>query len=108
MKNRVNFCPLAILLLFLPFGLLATAPGKPTNLRCHNKYNPTGTEAKPYFGWYVNDAGANEIQTAYQIEVSTSISQLNRGAGDVWNSGKIRSGKQDYIYYTGKTLLPAI
>jgi alpha-L-rhamnosidase len=108
MKNRVSFYSSTIFLLFLPFGLLAANPGKPSNLRCHNKYNPTGTESKPYFGWYVNDADANEVQTAYQIEVSMVAEELNgRGNPYVWNSGKIRSGKQDYIYYAGKTLLPA-
>src|SRR5476649_1115613 len=105
MKNRINFC--SVLLLLLPFSLLAANPGKPSDLRCHNKYNPTGTEARPYFGWYVNDVDANEVQTAYQIEVSTSLKQLSAGTGDVWNSGKVRSGKQDYIFYDGKALVPA-
>jgi alpha-L-rhamnosidase len=96
-----------LLFLLLPFGVFATAPGKPSNLRCHNKYNPTGTGERPYFGWYVNDKDANEIQTGYQILVSASLSKLNAGTGDVWNSEKVTSGNQNYIYFTGKTLLPA-
>ncbi|MBW4888333.1 family 78 glycoside hydrolase catalytic domain [Mucilaginibacter sp. HMF5004] len=104
MKHRISFCFSAMLFLLLPFGLLAANPGKPLNLRCHNKYCPIGTEAKPYFGWYVNDADANEVQTAYQLQVSTNP---NAAAADVWNSGKVKSDKQNYVYYAGKALLPA-
>lgn len=104
MKNRIYAIFLVILLVVSPFSSLASDPGKPSNLRCHNKYAPTGTGAKPYFGWYVNDADANEVQTAYQIQVSTSADKWN---GDIWDSGKSLSNKQDYIYYGGKPLLPA-
>lgn len=107
MKNRFNFCSSILILLFLPLTLLASNPGKPTNLRCHNKYNPVGTESRPYFGWYVNDVDANEVQTAYQILVSTSAAKLAADVGDVWNTGKITSAKQDYIFYAGSALLPA-
>jgi alpha-L-rhamnosidase len=107
MRNHIHFYFSAALFLFLPFALLAVNPGKPSNLRCHNKYNPAGTESKPYFGWYVNDGDANETQTAYQIEISANLNESNAGTGDVWNTGKIKSHKQDYIFYAGKALLPA-
>lgn len=93
--------------LFLPLYLVAAPPGKPSNLRCQNKYHTTGTSGKPYFGWYVNDTDANEVQTAYQILVSLNPDELNAGIGNAWNSGKVSSAMQNYVYFTGKALLPA-
>jgi alpha-L-rhamnosidase len=107
MKNYISTCLFSVLCLLLPFSVWATAPGKPSNLRSYNKYNPAGTNNRPYFGWYVNDADANEVQTGYQILVSASLAKLNAGVGDAWNSGKVKSDKQNYVFFTGKNLLPA-
>src|SRR5476651_1584160 len=104
MKKQICVYAFSLLFILTGFGAWATAPGKPTNLRSYNKYNPSGTNNKPYFGWYVNDVDANEVQTAYQIIVSSSPAKLNAGTGDMWDSGKTKSGKQDYIFYTGKPL----
>jgi len=96
-----------LFLLFLPIGLSAASPGAPTNLRSFDKVNPVGTNDKPYFGWYVNDLDKNEIQSAFQILVSTNMSLLNADRGDVWDSGKIPSGFQNHIEYAGKKLKAA-
>jgi len=98
------FC---LLLFLIPFIGYAAAPKAPTNLRSSDKSTPFGTDDKPYFGWYINDADANEIQTAYQIIVSSSLSNLNANKGDVWDSGKTSSASQNYVYFAGKTLSPA-
>jgi len=97
-----------VLLIFLPFHSKATSPNAPFNLRCFDKTNPVGVGSKPYFGWYVSDVDKNEIQTAYQILVSASPDNLKTDNGDVWNSGKVSSRKQNYIYFDGKTLSPGI
>ena len=84
------------------FGLLlrtvaatafAAAPSAPTSLRVNDAVEPVGTEATPYFGWIVNDADANEIQTHYQILVATSTANLDANLGDAWDSGVVVSGK---------------
>ena len=98
---------IAISLIFISLAINATAPNVPTNLRCFDKNNPVGIGEKPYFGWFVNDADNNEIQSAYQIIVSASLSELNNNKGDSWDSGKTNSRNQNYIYATGKKLLPA-
>lgn len=82
----------------------ADNPDAPTNLRCCNKTKPVGTNSKPYFGWYVIDSDDNEIQTAYQILVSTNQSTLKTGQADVWDSGKVSSRSQNYIEIGGKAL----
>jgi alpha-L-rhamnosidase len=79
----------------------------PTNLRAFDRVNPLGTGDKPYFGWYVNDRDINEIQTAYQIMVASSRASLEKGEADIWNSGKVLSGSQNYVYYQGVQLKPS-
>ncbi|MEJ6979039.1 family 78 glycoside hydrolase catalytic domain [Pedobacter sp. P351] len=91
----------------LPFLVNAAAPKAPSNLRSCDKVNPVGTDSNPYFGWYINDADNNEVQTAYQVIVASSPNNLNSNKGDIWDSGKTASGIQNYIYFGGKSLLSA-
>lgn len=103
------FSILALLLIqiILPPAINAANPKAPDNLRTCDKPNPTGTDNKPYFGWYVNDPDDNEIQTGYQILVASSEAILSSGKGDVWDSGKINSRSQNCIEIGGKALSPA-
>lgn len=82
----------------------ATAPGAPTNLRASDKVKPVGTNSKLFFGWYVNDTDNNEVQTAYQILVASSLQKLNAGKADVWDSGKIASSMQNYVDIVGNMI----
>jgi len=107
MMHTAKYTFTVFLLNFAFFQLNATAPDAPFNLRCFDKYNPIGVGDKPYFGWYVSDPDNNEIQSAYQIVISSSLSGLNEENSDIWNSGKIYSGKQNYVCSEGKQLLPA-
>lgn len=75
------------------------------NLRCCDKLNPVGVDETPYFGWYINDPDDDEIQTSYEILVASDTSLLNAGSADMWSSGKLVSGKQNYVYYNGNPLL---
>ncbi len=84
----------------------AAPPDSPSNLRTCDKVNPAGTVANPWFGWYVNDPDDQEIQTAWQILVSTNPEQLDKNTGNMWNSGKTESRKQNYLYYQGNPLNP--
>lgn len=98
--------PTLILLLFL-FSFIkinAANPNAPFNLRSFDKQNPIGTNNKAYFGWHTSDNDSNEIQSAYQIIVSSSQANLNANKADVWNSNKINSRKQNYIYLEGVAL----
>ncbi len=105
---KVRFIILCLLLLLLqPLYLYALSPSAPDNLRCCDKVNPVGTDDKPYFGWYMNDPDDNEIQSAYQILVSSSEGNLDANKGDLWDSGRINSGMQNYIDYEGKQLTAA-
>ena len=105
---KVRFIILCMTLsFFLPLFSYALSPNAPDNLRCCDKTNPVGTDNKPYFGWYMNDPDDNEIQTAYQILVASSEENLDANKGDLWDSGRVDSGKQNYIDYDGKPLTSA-
>ncbi|MFC1781632.1 family 78 glycoside hydrolase catalytic domain [Planctomycetota bacterium] len=101
----VLFC--LVLFLVQPRCLYALSPDAPDNLRSCDKTNPVGIDDKPYFGWYVNDLDENEIQTSYQILVTSSQSNLDVENGDLWDSGQVSSGKQNYIVYEGRPLSSA-
>lgn len=105
--NRLIFNLILIFILIFAGRILSKVPNAPDNLRCFDKINPVGTEGVPYFGWYVNDPDDNEIQTAYQILVASSEEKLAADEGDLWNSGRVKSGRQNYVDYSGKPLAAA-
>jgi hypothetical protein len=43
----------------------------------------------PRFSWVIVSAERNQVQTAYQLLVATSIALLSRNQPDVWNWGTI-------------------
>jgi alpha-L-rhamnosidase len=91
--------------LIITSSLVTMAQNAPYNLRSYDKINPVGTDDKPYFGWYMDDPDDDEIQTAYQILVASDIDKLNETDADVWNSGQVSSGMQNYVFYEGDSLL---
>jgi len=91
----------SLILLFLFFSFIqinAANPNPPFNLRSFDKQNPIGTNDKPYFGWYLSDSDTNEIQSAYQIIISSSLANLKANKADIWDTKKTNSRKQNYIY----------
>ncbi len=91
-------------LLIITSGFTALTQNAPYNLRSFDKINPAGTHDNPYFGWYMDDPDDNEIQTAYQILVASSSDKLNEAEADLWNSGQVSSGMQNYVFYQGNQL----
>lgn len=89
----------------LLIGCLAAAPLPPTNLRTDDATNPVGTSAAPYFGWFVNDPDAGEIQSKYQILVSSTQANLDSNTADVWDSGEVAGRLQNHVAYAGKLLV---
>jgi len=98
---------LTVTFLWLGLGLntaQAAPPGAQVQLHTNDKAHAAGTDATPYFGWHVQDVDQNEIQSAYQLLVSTDPKILNEAEADRWNSGKISDRQQNYVYYAGKAL----
>jgi alpha-L-rhamnosidase len=102
------------LTLLVSVPLSAAAPAKspaaairPVSLHCEYLENPLGIDVrKPRLGWKLVAApGARgQEQAAYQILVATSLKQLERNRGDLWDSGRVASKEQFGIEYAGKPL----
>jgi len=77
-------------------------PLAPTALRCEYLENPMGIDmAKPRFFWVLGHTERGQVQSAYQIVVSTDPRAVT---GDVWDSGKVASSKSVQIAFAGKAL----
>ena len=95
----------ALVMLFAAIAVQASAaPLMPTNPRADDLTNPVGTERAPYFGWLDNDTNANQIQSGYEVLVSSSAAKLDANLGDVWDSGKVLSSQQNHVVYAGTPL----
>jgi Alpha-L-rhamnosidase N-terminal domain./Bacterial alpha-L-rhamnosidase. len=103
MKNAFFF-------LFTFFSVLtwgAKADEKLTvyDLKCENLRNPLGIDkATPHFSWKVKSTKNGTRQKAYQIVVSGSLSAIQKGEGDLWNSQGIDSPESVLVSYKGKAL----
>ncbi len=75
---------------------------KPHDLKCEYMSNPLGIgEATPRFSWKLGDTTRGAMQTAYQLMVATSRPQLDREKPDIWNTGKVSSGRSVLVEYEG-------
>lgn len=77
------------------------------SLHCENQHNPLGIDvSQPRLGWVLksNAGERGQYQTAYQIQVASSLALLNAGKADIWNSGIIDNIASNNISYKGKGL----
>jgi alpha-L-rhamnosidase len=81
---------------------LVSAANEPSGLLCELLEAPEKTriaDARPEFGWIVQSDQPEDTQTAYQVVVGA-------GSDEIWDSGKVESGKSLNIEYAGKDLAP--
>ncbi|GGV24291.1 hydrolase [Actinomadura cremea] len=76
------------------------APQAPAHLTVDDQARPLNVEGAPRFGWRPRDRDPGEVQTAYEIEVRDA------SGDEVWDSGRVRSARQEYVAYTGTALTP--
>ncbi|WP_333864426.1 family 78 glycoside hydrolase catalytic domain [Chitinophaga sp.] len=83
-------------------ALSAQTPAlSPVRLSCEYRQNPLGIDAPaPRLSWTLGGAGRDLLQTAYEVNVSTT----RNGNGDAWKSGKVVSGENIHIAYAGAPL----
>ncbi|MEI8282728.1 MAG: family 78 glycoside hydrolase catalytic domain, partial [Armatimonadota bacterium] len=102
----------AILALVRLAGILLTVCGSamsfalnPVRLQCEYQSAPLGIDHQhPRFGWWFESSARDEIQTAYQVGVSSSIENLMSTKFDLWDSGKVASSESAHVVYMGKYL----
>jgi alpha-L-rhamnosidase len=70
--------------------------------RCESTFRPLGVETlSPRLTWRLHDVIR---QSAYQIQVATSPSDLVEGKPDLWDSGRIESSQSVLVPYAGVPL----
>jgi len=75
------------------------------DLRCAYLKNPIGLhDRKPCLGWILESKQRGQMQTAYQILVSTAPDKLGRDEGDLWDTGKVASDENAHVEYAGRAL----
>lgn len=73
-------------------------------IMCNGVENPVGTGNNPDFSWILESSKNNQIQTAWQIVVSSDAAGVQNSSGELWDSGKILSAKSAWITYDGSPL----
>ncbi len=82
-----------------PSGLAAE------ELRCEYRVDPLGIAvAQPRLSWIVTSRQRGQAQTAYRILVAGSRRLLDKGTGDLWDSGIVTSDQSAQVLYRGKPL----
>ena len=78
-----------------------------TNMRCEYKTNPVGTDVmNPRLSWELVSSERGTLQTAYQVRVASSITDLSKKKL-IWDSGKKNSDVSIQVAYEGPALASA-
>ncbi|WDF69081.1 family 78 glycoside hydrolase catalytic domain [Sphingobacterium oryzagri] len=75
------------------------------DLRCELLVDPiTIDNQQPRLSWKINAEDRDVSQTAYHVLVSSSLANLEKNVGDLWDSGEVASSNSISVYYGGKAL----
>ncbi|SDM23277.1 family 78 glycoside hydrolase catalytic domain [Siphonobacter aquaeclarae] len=97
---------LAVLLLA---GTAANAVINPEKLTTEYLVNPLSIDVtRPRFGWMLTSSQRNQYQSAYEILVAETPSDLAKGRGTAWASGRIASAQNVAVVYSGTALKPGV
>lgn len=95
-----------LFILVMAISLSAASPSAPTGLKTEYDVNPIGIDTStPRFSWLCTDTDRGSVQTAYQIIVASTLTNINNNVGDKWDSGKVMSASQNGIQYAGSALV---
>lgn len=85
----------------LLFSFAGAAPLQIQKLTCEYVENPLGIDAvHPRLGWTFAVVGRNQIQSAYEIEVTSQPDAKS----SLWSTGKVSSSENTNIEYKGPAL----
>jgi alpha-L-rhamnosidase len=87
---------------------LGASPVEVFSLKTEHACEPLGIDtAHPRFRWLLKSTLRGQLQTAYQIQVSSSREGLLAGRPDKWDSGKVASDNSVEVVYKGEDLKSA-
>jgi len=74
-------------------------------LRCEYLENPQGIDrVQPRLSWQLEATARGEKQTAFQVLAATTMANLQKGVGDLWDTGKVISDQSIQVPYIGRSL----
>jgi alpha-L-rhamnosidase len=74
-------------------------------LRCEYLTNPLGIDVeKPRLSWVLSPAPNVRGQSAYHLLVASTPALLQKGRGDLWDSGRVSSEQSTWVEYRGRKL----
>ena len=77
-----------------------------TEILTENRQNPVGLDTPvPRFTWIMSSSENNKSQSACQINVAHSESDLLKGENLIWDSNKVESDKSVFVEYGGSPLV---
>lgn len=86
-------------------GSAAAMKNRVNGLRCEFMINPQGvTQSNPALSWMIEDGRRGAGQTAYQVQVASSLEDLLNGKATLWDSKKVHSEQSHLVRYEGKNL----
>lgn len=100
---KLLFCLLSALL----FAESASARLKVVSLTCEDLTEPMAVGTlQPRFSWLnlAEENERNQRQTAFQIQVASTMERLLLGEADLWDSGRRKSDATRYVTYQGLPL----
>jgi len=81
---------------------------EPIEMRCEYLIDPLGIDVtKPRLSWQLKATDANrrgQRQSAYEVLVASTMALLEKGRGDLWNSGTVASDQSVHVVYDGEPL----
>ncbi len=100
----LNGISLMVVVLFVAAFAFSATPLTVANLRCEYKSNPVGIDIlHPRFSWEVVSAERGTLQTAYEIRLAASETNLAKNKL-LWDSGKQDSSASIQVVYQGPAL----
>ncbi len=107
-RPSVACATLVCMVLVSPAASLHAGSLTVNQLRCEYKSDPIGIDiTEPRLSWQLapQKSGQRTLkQTAYQILVSSSLEQLQRDQGNLWDSGQTESDQSVNVVYAGQPL----
>src|SRR5580704_5670280 len=76
-----------------------------SNLRCEYLVAPMGIdECAPRLSWAMASSRRGARQTAFRLQVASTLEKLAAGQADFWDSCRIESSQTTHVVYAGKPL----
>ena len=92
-------------LLLFSSGMNAAKSIEVGDLTCEYFSNPMGIgTTAPRLSWILTSGVEDQVQTAYQVLVASSLKSLNEKKADRWNSGTVESDQSILVDYAGDML----